>query len=90
MNETEWLAEFASALERGDIDGTSAMFADDCYWRDLVAFTWNIVTLENRSAISDMLRARLSDVKPDSFQLAGRPGWFTFETARGRGRGTSG
>ena len=87
MNETEWLAEFASALKRGDIDGTSAMFADDCYWRDLVAFTWNIVTLENRSAISDMLRARLSDVKPDSFQLAGRPGWFTFETARGRGRG---
>ncbi|WP_289295166.1 NAD(P)/FAD-dependent oxidoreductase [uncultured Reyranella sp.] len=87
MNETEWLAEFASALERGDIDGASAMFADDCYWRDLVAFTWNIVTLESRSAIADMLRARLSDVKPGSFQLAGRPGWFTFETVRGRGRG---
>jgi putative flavoprotein involved in K+ transport len=87
MNDTEWLAEFASALKRGDIDAATAMFGDDCYWRDLVAFTWNIVTLESRSAISDMLRARLSDVKPDSFQLAGRPGWFTFETARGRGRG---
>jgi putative flavoprotein involved in K+ transport len=87
MNDTEWLAGFASALKRSDIDAATALFADECYWRDLVAFTWNIVTLESRSAISDMLKARLSDVKPESFQLAGRPGWFTFETARGRGTG---
>ena len=56
MNETEWLAEFASALKRSDIDAATALFADDCYWRDLVAFTWNIVTLESRSAMADMLR----------------------------------
>jgi len=87
MTETEWLAEFASALKRSDIDAATAMFDDQCYWRDLVAFTWNIVTLESRSAISDMLKTRLSDVKPDSFKLAGRPGWFTFETAQGRGTG---
>ena len=87
MNETEWLAEFASALKRADTDAAAAMFADECYWRDLVAFTWNIVTLESRSAISDMLQARLSDVKPGSFEFAGRPGWFTFETAQGRGKG---
>ncbi|HQT14124.1 NAD(P)/FAD-dependent oxidoreductase [Reyranella sp.] len=87
MTETEWLTEFASALKRSDIDAATAMFDDECYWRDLVAFTWNIVTLESRSAIADMLRARLSDVKPDSFTLSGRPGWFTFETAQGRGTG---
>ena len=87
MNDTEWLASFASALKRSDIDAASALFADECYWRDLVAFTWNIVTLESRSAISDMLRTRLSDVQPDSFVLEGRPGWFTFETAQGRGKG---
>ena len=87
MNETEWLAEFASALKRSDTDAATALFADECYWRDLVAFTWNIVTLESRTAIADMLKTRLSDVKPDSFQLAGRPGWFTFETAQGRGKG---
>ena len=87
MNETEWLAEFASALKRADTDAATALFAEECYWRDLVAFTWNIVTLESRSAISDMLKARLGDVKPDSFELAGRPGWFTFETAQGRGKG---
>ncbi len=87
MNDTEWLASFASALKRSDIDAATALFADECYWRDLVAFTWNIVTLESRSAIADMLKARLGDVKPDSFELAGRPGWFTFETAQGRGKG---
>ena len=87
MTETEWLTEFASALKRSDIDAATAMFDEECYWRDLVAFTWNIVTLESRSAISDMLKARLSDVKPDSFKPAGRPGWFTFETAQGRGTG---
>jgi len=87
MNETEWLAEFASALKRSDTDAATALFADECYWRDLVAFTWNIVTLESRTAIADMLKTRLSDVNPDSFQLAGRPGWFTFETAQGRGKG---
>lgn len=87
MNETEWLAEFASALKRSDIDAATALFADDCYWRDLVAFTWNIVTLESRSAMADMLEMRLGDVKPDAFVLSGRPGWFTFETAQGRGTG---
>ena len=87
MNETKWLADFASALKRGDTDAATALFADECYWRDLVAFTWNIATLESRSAIADMLKACLADVRPDSFALQGRPGWFTFETAQGRGRG---
>ena len=87
MNETEWLAEFSSALKRSDIEAARALFADECYWRDLVAFTWNIVTLESRSAIAEMLAARLADVKPGSFALSGRPGWFTFETAQGRGTG---
>ena len=87
MTETEWLTEFASALKRSDIDAATAMFDEECYWRDLVAFTWNIVTLESRSAIAEMLKTRLSDVKPESFELSGRPGWFAFETAQGRGTG---
>ena len=36
MNETKWLADFASALKRGDTDAATALFADECYWRDLV------------------------------------------------------
>ena len=87
MNETEWLAEFASALKRSDVEGAASLFAEACYWRDLVAFTWNITTLESRSAVSRMLKARLGDVQPDSWKAGDRPGWFTFETRQGRGTG---
>ena len=39
----------------GDIDAASDMFAEDGYWRDLVAFTWNIKTMEGRDQVRDML-----------------------------------
>ncbi len=87
MKESDWLNAFASALKRADVDGVLALLAESCYWRDLVAFTWNIVTFESRTAIADMLKARLGDVKPDAFEADGTDGWFTFETAVGRGRG---
>ena len=84
---SDWLARFAEALKQGDAAGTAALFADDGYWRDLVSFTWNIVTLEGRPAIAGMLTARLAEVRPDSFRAGDRDGWFTFETALGRGTG---
>ena len=87
MNHSEWLACFASDLKRGDIAAVAAGFHETSYWRDLVAFTWNIVTFESRSAIADMLAARLADVRPDSFEPEGSDGWFTFATSVGRGRG---
>ena len=31
-----WLADFSAVLERGDVDAAVALFAPDCYWRDLV------------------------------------------------------
>jgi len=34
-----FLATFAAALEQGDIDAAVELFAQDCYWRDLVSFT---------------------------------------------------
>jgi hypothetical protein len=35
------------------------------FWRDMVAYTWNIVTLEGQDAIRDMLQNTLLDVVPD-------------------------
>ncbi len=89
---TRWLDEFGGALERGDVAAATAMFAEDCYWRDLVAFTWNISTAEGRPAIADMLMATLAKTKPAAWQIEGVPksadeSWITFETAVGRGRG---
>jgi len=90
-----WLSSFGEALERADIDAAVAMFAGDCYWRDLVAFTWNITTLEGRDAIAAMLRSTLPSVAPRNWKLDGQAtdadgvtdAWFTFETAAARGRG---
>ena len=67
-----WLADFDNALQRQDLDAVMALFGDDCYWRDLVAFTWNIRTQEGRDAIRQMLQARLADVKPSGFQVEGQ------------------
>ncbi len=41
-----WLASFSERLGKGDIAAALELFADDCYWRDLVAFTWNVKTME--------------------------------------------
>ena len=82
-----WLETFAAALDRNDVAGATELFDDKSYWRDLLAFTWNIVTLESRAAIAALLEARLGEVKPRSFKRDGDEGWFTFETAVGRGLG---
>ena len=90
-----WLADFETVLVRGDIDAAVALFAPESYWRDLVAFTWNICTQEGPDAIRAMLTARLADTRPTAFAVEGEASeaggvveaWFTFETAVARGRG---
>ena len=47
----QWLARFGEALEQGDAAGAAELFAPESYWRDLVAFTWNIKTVEGREEI---------------------------------------
>ena len=39
---SEWLEAFSSALASGEIERASSLFGDECFWRDLVAFTWNV------------------------------------------------
>jgi putative flavoprotein involved in K+ transport len=91
----QWFAALDAALQGRDIDAATALFTDDAYWRDLVAFTWNIRTQEGPAAIRDMLAARLADVQPSGFALDGAAteaggiidAWFVFETRVARGRG---
>ena len=66
-----FLDKFGKALEQGHIGDVGNMFQDDCYWRDLVTFTWNIKTLEGRDQIRDMLEARpCRRTKPTGWQVA--------------------
>jgi putative flavoprotein involved in K+ transport len=90
-----WLVAFDSALARRDVDGAAALFDEDCFWRDLVAFTWNIKTLEGRDEIAAMLRANLEAIGPSAWRIEGDPllasgvveTWVRFETRLARGRG---
>jgi putative flavoprotein involved in K+ transport len=90
-----WLAELDAALSRGDAPGAAMLFREDGYWRDLVAFTWNIRTLEGRGEIAAMLRDTLARTQPSGWTLEGEAteangvteAWLRFDTAVGRGRG---
>ncbi len=92
-----FLSKLEAALAAGDVEAAANMFAPESYWRDLVAFTWNIKTVEGRDQIKDMLRACLPNAKPRNWTLAENEtatetdgvlqAWFTFETEVGRGYG---
>ena len=56
-----WLAAFNDALERGDAEAAAALFRADSYWRDLVAFTWNIKTMEGPDGRRATAREPLAD-----------------------------
>lgn len=79
----------------GDKGAVNALFLDDCHWRDLVAFSWNIVTLDGKDSIGDMLDATLGNIRPTRFALDGEAtemeglveGWFTFDTANAHAQG---
>ncbi|WP_186389819.1 NAD(P)/FAD-dependent oxidoreductase [Stappia sp. TSB10P1A] len=92
-----FLDRFGGALEAGRIDEAVSMFAEECYWRDLVTFTWNIKTVEGRGEVRDMLEAQLAATRPTAWQVAEgeeaseadgvTQAWITFETDVARGYG---
>jgi len=92
---TEWLAAFERALAAENIEVAVDLFALDCFWRDLVGFTWNIVTVEGHEGVRDMLTQTLHRVQPRGFAVADELGeaggpdeaWIKFETSVGRGIG---
>lgn len=91
------LDKFGAALEGGRIDEAVSMFADECYWRDLVAFSWNLKTVEGHDEVRDLLQSQLQQVKPTNWQVAEgetateadgvTESWISFETEVARGYG---
>ena len=97
-----WLARFERALAETDAALLSRLFHPDSYWRDLLAFTWEIRTVSGVDAIAGELQAHVGHLAPRHFALA--PGRtpprrvkragtlaieaiFRFETAVGRASG---
>ncbi|MER9949082.1 NAD(P)/FAD-dependent oxidoreductase [Mesorhizobium sp. M0047] len=94
---SDLLDQFGAALAANDIEKAVDCFQEDCYWRDLVTFTWNIKTMEGRDQVRDMLKSQLSKTKPSHFAIANGEdatesgglieGWISFETEVARGFG---
>ena len=90
-----WLRDFEAALTAGDVEAAAAMFAPTSFWRDLVSFSWNLVTVEGRDGVRGLLESTLAATSPSGFTVAEpaseadgvTEAWFEFETAVGRGRG---
>ena len=91
----QWLSRFGDALTRGDSAGAAELFLEECLWRDLVAFTWNIKTVEGREGVREMLEHTLAHTRPRGWHATEEPAaadgvseaWIAFETDTGRGRG---
>ncbi|MDQ0474068.1 NAD(P)/FAD-dependent oxidoreductase [Labrys wisconsinensis] len=90
-----WLERFGAALSARDISAIPSLFVEDGYWRDLLAFSWNLHTAEGRAGIRAFAEATLDRTGPTALAIEGEAteangiveGWFTFETAVARGKG---
>jgi cation diffusion facilitator CzcD-associated flavoprotein CzcO len=97
-----WLAQFEAALAEADDNELKALFHPDSFWRDVLALSWRLQTLNGAAAILKELPALAARAAPKNFRIAPdrapprrvtRAGTnsieaiFKFETAIGRGHG---
>ena len=65
-----WFAQLDAVLREVPA-GASGLFADDCFWRDFSAFTWNITTCEGHAAIAGMLDACATRTAAHGWEIMG-------------------
>jgi putative flavoprotein involved in K+ transport len=97
-----WLAQFEDALAKPDEGLLKTLFLPESYWRDVLALSWNIQTLNGADAILGELKIHARRAAPSGFAIdpdrraprkVMRAGTnaieaiFKFETAVGRGSG---
>lgn len=91
----QWLARFERSLADQDVTACLALFHLDACWRDLVAFSWNIVTADGQQAIARLLQDTAVATRASGWAVEGEAtetdgtveAWLRFATATGRGRG---
>src|ERR1700693_3474839 len=97
-----WLAQLETALAKPDDFLLKTLFHPDSYWRDVLALSWNLQTINGADAILRALKAHAGRAQPAGFRIdpdraaprqVMRAGTdcieaiFGFETAQGRGNG---
>ena len=97
-----WLAQFESAIATPDKSSLKPLFHPESYWRDVLALSWNLQTLNGANEILRDLKANAGRAAPRGFAIdpdraaprrVTRAGTstieaiFKFATAQGRGSG---
>src|ERR1700680_4340820 len=97
-----WLAQFETALAALDGVLLKTLFHPDSYWRDVLALSWKLQTINGADAILSELKTHAHRAAPRAFEIdpdraaprrVTRAGThaieaiFKFETAQGRGSG---
>jgi cation diffusion facilitator CzcD-associated flavoprotein CzcO len=95
----QWLAQFERALAASDATRLKALFHRDSHWRDVLAFTWRLTTVDGADAIVRELAAHAVRARPSGFAIEPRrtpprrvtrsgteavEAIFRFETVEGR------
>ena len=98
----DWLSKLEQAIATADHEAFRDLFQKTSYWRDLLALTWRIQTVEGRDAITLEFLSNAKTVAPAGFKIdpshtpprsATRVGVetieaiFSFETEQGKGKG---
>jgi cation diffusion facilitator CzcD-associated flavoprotein CzcO len=97
-----WLTQFEDALKKPDPALLKTLFHPDSYWRDVLALSWNLQTVNGAEPILNALTAHAVNADPSDFRIdperatprrVVRAGTnaieaiFKFETLQGRGSG---
>ena len=97
-----WLIQFEAAIRGGDDGLIDDLFHEESYWRDVLAFTWQIGTVNGRAGILGQMKENIRHVSPKNFTTShgrtpprnvNRAGTqaieaiFKFDTAVGQGWG---
>lgn len=99
----EWLKQFGEAMETGSPRDVLATITADCYWRDLLALTWDLGTYHGVAPVETMLNQHLDTASVSDFAVvdefgpravdgAGGPtieGFFLFQTPTAWCRGVA-
>ncbi len=66
----KWLREFDASIQRNDETAITALFQPDGHWRDLLAFSWHIITMNGADEIKNAFKLTITTARPSNFQIA--------------------
>ena len=90
-----WLMKFFRCIRAGEHDLATNLFLEEGCWRDILAFSWNIITVGGKKDIGDMLQATSGKINVVKWEIersslieqGGNSCWFTFATSTANCKG---